>query len=93
MKEKDIINSEKLASINSELFSAFDPGDESFIGGGDTTTTVITTYWEGYFDGLLDTDDSPLPLPLVLAFLGMTALRFDHGRFARYRGRAHLLVQ
>ncbi|HEY0725758.1 MAG TPA: hypothetical protein VGD41_17515 [Pyrinomonadaceae bacterium] len=61
MKEKDIINSEGLESFNSELFGAFDPGDESFIGGGDTTTTVITTYWEGYFDGLADSDDSQIP--------------------------------
>lgn len=61
MDENNIINSEELESINSELFSAFDPADESFIGGGDTTTTVITTYWEGYFDGLLDLDDAPIP--------------------------------
>jgi len=61
MKEKDNINSEKLESLNSELFGAFDPEDESFIGGGDTTTTVIFTEWQGYADGLADLDSSPIP--------------------------------
>ena len=47
MNEKDIINSKELESINSELFSAFDPGDESCIGGGGgMTNTEESTYMD-----------------------------------------------
>ena len=41
MKEKDMIKSEELESINHEMFSPFDPEDEAWIGGfGDTTRTI-----------------------------------------------------
>ena len=56
MKEKDIINSEKLESINSELFGAFDPGDESCIGGRGMTQTEESTYSDGTIDVMLDLD-------------------------------------
>jgi hypothetical protein len=56
MKEKDIINSEKLESINNELFGAFDPGDESFIGGRGMTQTEESTYSDGTIDIMLDLD-------------------------------------
>ena len=57
MKEKDIINSEKLESINSELFGAFDPGDESCIGGGGgLTNTEESTVNDGMIDVMLDLD-------------------------------------
>lgn len=58
MKEKDIINSEKLESINGELFVAFDPGEESCIGGGfpHDTHTSENTYYDGMFDIALDMD-------------------------------------
>jgi len=56
MKEKDIINSEKLESINGELFSAFVPGGESFIGGGGFTNTEESTVIDGNIDVMLDLD-------------------------------------
>ena len=56
MKEKDIINSEKLESLNSELFGAFDPGDESCIGGGGWTNTEESTVIDGNIDVQLDMD-------------------------------------
>jgi hypothetical protein len=61
MKEKDIINSEKLESINSELFGAFDPGDESCIGGRGLTETEESTYHDGMIDVMLDLDISQFP--------------------------------
>lgn len=62
MKEKDIINSEKLESINSELFGAFDPGDESCIGGrGGFTNTEESTYSGGMIDVMLDSDLPEFP--------------------------------
>ena len=61
MKEKDIINSEKLESINSELFGAFDPGDESCIGGRGLTQTEESTYSDGTIDVMLDLDLSEFP--------------------------------
>ena len=56
MKEKDIINSEKLESINSELFGAFEPGEESCIGGGGFTNTEESTVYDGMIDVMLDLD-------------------------------------
>ena len=61
MNEKDIINSEKLESINSELFDAFDPGDESCIGGGGFTNTEQSTYHDGMIDIMLDLDLAEVP--------------------------------
>ena len=56
---------ETLESINSELFGAFDPGDESCIGGGGftnrLTVTEQMTYMDGMLDTLLDLDLSELP--------------------------------
>ena len=56
MNEKDIINSEELESINSELFGAFEPGDESCIGGRGLTNTEESTYADGTIDVMLDLD-------------------------------------
>ena len=56
MNEKDSINSEELESINSELFGAFDPGDESCIGGGGFTNTEQSTVVDGMVDVWLDLD-------------------------------------
>ena len=56
MKEKDIINSEKLESINSELFGAFDPGESCIGGGGGMTNTEESTYMDGMIDVMLDLD-------------------------------------
>ena len=56
MKEKDIINSEKLESLNSELFGAFVPGDESCIGGRGWTDTSEPTVIDGMIDVMLDMD-------------------------------------
>ena len=61
MNENDIINSEELESINSELFGAFDPGDESCIGGRGLTCTEQATYHDGMLDTLLDLDLSENP--------------------------------
>ena len=61
MKEKDIINSEKLESINSELFGAFDPEDESCIGGRGLTNTEESTYSDGTIDVMLDMDLPNVP--------------------------------
>jgi hypothetical protein len=61
MKEKDIINSEKLESINSELFGAFEPADESCIGGRGLTHTEESTYHDGMIDILLDLDILQMP--------------------------------
>jgi hypothetical protein len=61
MNEKDIINSEGLESINSELFGAFDPGDESCIGGGGFTNTEQSTYMDGMIDVMLDLDLLEVP--------------------------------
>lgn len=61
MNEKDIINSEELESINSELFGAFDPGDESCIGGGGFTNTEQMTFMDGTADVQLDLDLSEFP--------------------------------
>ena len=61
MNEKDIINSEKLESINSELFGAFDPGDESCIGGGGMTNTEESTVNDGNIDVMLDLDLAEVP--------------------------------
>ncbi len=61
MNENDIINSEELESINSELFGAFDPGDDSCIGGNKLTVTEQSTYMDGMLDTLLDLDLSELP--------------------------------
>jgi len=59
MNEKDTINSVELESINSELFGAFDPGDESCIGGGlHDTYTSENTYYDGMIDIWLDMDIS-----------------------------------
>lgn len=52
---------EKLESINSELFGAFDPGDESCIGGGGFTNTEQSTYMDGMIDVMLDLDLSEVP--------------------------------
>lgn len=61
MNENDIINSEELESINSELFGAFDPGDESCIGGRGLTQTEESTYMDGMIDVMLDLDLSEFP--------------------------------
>lgn len=52
---------EKLESINSELFGAFDPGDESCIGGGGFTNTEQSTYSDGMIDVMLDLDLLEVP--------------------------------
>lgn len=44
MKEKDINKGEQLERIKDELFGSFDPGDESWIGGGTTTKTITDMY-------------------------------------------------
>jgi hypothetical protein len=63
MNEKDIINSEKLESINSELFTTFDPGDESCIGGGGgVTNTEESTVNDGMIDVMLDMDLPNIPV-------------------------------
>lgn len=60
MNEKDTINSEELESINGELFGAFDPGDESCIGGRGLTQTEESTYSDGMIDIMLDLDLSEI---------------------------------
>ena len=61
MNEKDIINSKELETINSELFRAFDPGDESCIGGRGLTNTEESTYSDGTIDVMLDMDLPNVP--------------------------------
>ena len=56
MNDQDIINSEKLESINSELFDAFDLGDESCIGGRGFTDTTESTVIDNIIDARLDMD-------------------------------------
>ena len=56
MKEKDIINGEELETINSELFGAFDPEDESWIVGGSKSISGSATYTPNGPDGGVDFD-------------------------------------
>ncbi len=56
MKEKDIINSEELERINSELFGSFDPEDESWIVGGSKTVSGSVTFTPNGPDGGGDFD-------------------------------------
>lgn len=56
MTDKDITNSAKLESINSELFDAFDPADESCIGGGGFTNTEEYTVNGDLIDVMVDLD-------------------------------------
>jgi hypothetical protein len=56
MKEKDIINGEDLERINDELFSSFDPEDESWIAGGSKTSTSWITYSPCCVDAAFDCD-------------------------------------
>ena len=44
MKEKSLINGEELERIDSELFNSLDPEDESWICGGATCLTVVSTF-------------------------------------------------
>ena len=55
MKEKDIINSQELETINSELFGSFDPEDELWIVGGATGSGSVT-YTPSGGDGSADVD-------------------------------------
>ena len=61
MNEKDISNSGELERMNSELFGAFDPGDESCIGGRGLTNTEESTYSDGTIDVMLDLDLPNVP--------------------------------
>jgi hypothetical protein len=54
MKEKDI--NEELEGINSELFGAFNPEDESWIVGGSKTFSSSGTYTPTGPDGGADFD-------------------------------------
>lgn len=57
MKEKDVINGKELERINDELFSSFDPEDESWIVGGSKTVTTMLSYGPGgVVDHALDYD-------------------------------------
>lgn len=56
MKEKDIINTEELERINSELFGSFDPEDESWIVGGSKTVSGSVTFTPNGPDGGADVD-------------------------------------
>lgn len=56
MKEKDMINSEELERINSELFGSFDPEDESWIVGGSKTVSGSVTFTPNGPDGGGDFD-------------------------------------
>lgn len=56
MKEKDMIKSEELESINHEMFSSFNPEDEPWIGGADASKTItdMVTFSSGHTDWMLD---------------------------------------
>lgn len=56
MKEKDVIKGKELERMNEELFGAFDPGDESLIGGGWNTITSSVTFSGNSFDHAADID-------------------------------------
>jgi len=56
MKEKNLINSEELETINSELFGSFDPEDESWIVGGSKTVSGSVTFTPNGPDGGADVD-------------------------------------
>ena len=58
MKEKNISKGEELESINNELFSSFDPDDESWIAGGSKTITSYITYSPCCVDASYDYDIS-----------------------------------
>jgi hypothetical protein len=60
MNETNISSHEELESINSELFGAFDPGDESCIGGRGLTNTEESTYINEMIDIQLDMDISDI---------------------------------
>lgn len=52
MKQKD-----ELEKLSNELFGAFDPGDESLIGGDKITSTVVATFSPSGPDGMFDLDN------------------------------------
>lgn len=56
MKDKDIINREELERISNELFSSFDPEDESWLVGGSKTSTTLITYSPCCVDAAFDSD-------------------------------------
>ena len=56
MKEKNLINSEELETINSELFGSFDPEDEAWIVGGSKTLSGSVTFTPNGPDGGGDVD-------------------------------------
>lgn len=56
MKEKDIIKGEALERIDNELFSSFDPEEESCIGGGPYTITASATFTPNGYDAAYDYD-------------------------------------
>lgn len=57
MKEKSILKGEELEKINHELFGAFDPEDEPWIGGDKITKTVMVTCSPDGSDLSFDLDD------------------------------------
>jgi hypothetical protein len=56
MKEKDTIKGEELERIDHELFDSFDAGDESWIGGGTITNTLMVTNTPSNPDAVMDLD-------------------------------------
>lgn len=56
MKEKEINKAEELERINNELFGAFDPEDESWIGGMAQCLTVAPTFTPTGLDTETDYD-------------------------------------
>jgi hypothetical protein len=57
VKEKDITKGKELEKINHELFGAFDPEDELWIGGDRITKTVMVTCTPNGSDLSFDLDD------------------------------------
>ena len=56
MKEKDTNKGYELEKLSNELFGAFDPGDESLIGGGPYTITSHVTLSGSSLDHGADVD-------------------------------------
>lgn len=58
MKEKEMIKSEELESINLEMFGPFNPEDEPWIGGSDVSKTITytATFSSGQTDYVLSFD-------------------------------------
>ena len=56
MKDRKLIKGEELERINDELFSSFDPEDESWLVGGSKTSTSLITYSPCCVDAAFDSD-------------------------------------